>query len=153
MLAGFASFISTSSDLVAKSGLPMQLLLQDSTFPQRNPTLHHWSENPASPHAHPSTLVLEEAISQLVRQGPGFALRSRAASGSNRRFQAGKWRNDPRCAIGYRSLGTLNPADPTLCCFPQPLAGDRLRWQPAIVWPTLNLPSPKQAKTHAMLTH
>src|SRR6516225_2349837 len=91
-----ASFISTSSDLVAKSGLPMQLLLQDSTFPQRNPTLHHWSENPASPHAHPSTLVLEEAISQLVRQGPGFALRSRAANGSNRRFQPGKWRSDPR---------------------------------------------------------
>src|SRR5215469_2665450 len=113
-----ASFISTSSDLVAKSGLPMQLLLQDLTFPQRNPTLHHRSENPASPHAHPSTLVLEEAISQLVRQGLGFALRSRAANGSNRRFQAGNWRGDPRLREGYRSFGNLNPGRSNAVLFP-----------------------------------
>src|SRR5215469_9164417 len=91
-----ASFISTSSDLVAKSGLPMQLLLQDSTFPQRNPTLHHWSENPASPHAHPSTLVLEEAISQLVRQGPGFAQEQQMAQIGDFKLESGEMIRDAR---------------------------------------------------------
>src|SRR6516162_9427190 len=72
-------------------------------------------------------------------------------TGSNPRFQAGKWRSDPRLRDRLSRLRNAESGRIQRCVVSQPLAGDRLGWQPAIV--TLNLPSPKQAKTHAMPTH
>src|SRR6516165_3332300 len=110
MLAGFARFLHQHIERYGcEERFAHATPPSGFNFPQQNPTLHHWSENPASPRAHPSTLVLEEAISQLVRQGLGFALRSRAAHGSNRRLQAGNWPAD------FEPSESKNKREPMRC--------------------------------------